>query len=330
MTFREIFADVARWTDKAVDQPDPETRARLNGWINSRYRQLLRQPGVIQTRDETFTITTEANRARYVLPVAARSIVSVMDLARRVNLVQRSLAWIRQRDPSIPAQVIGSPWVYALLNVGGPGQQPTIVTASALEVVSTNAADTGTLEIEYQSADGGFRVLTVTMNGATPVTITLQVTQVFRATYYEVAQGTITIRQVADLREIMVLPPVTNVAAVGNPHSSRAWVIHFWPTPNGIFNYAIDGPRARATLVEDQDEPAVDEEFHDLIVWGAAADEFKKMDDDRAGDFEKRWKDGILAYRAHLHQARGQILIPGGYDRRVGWTPMGSNFPAWQ
>lgn len=330
MTFRDIFQDVARRCDKNADNPDPVTRARLNQQINDVYATVMRTPGVVQIRDEAFSFTTEADKARYTLPVSARGIVSITDTTHRVKLSQRSMAWIRERDPSVPAQVTGTPWVYTILNTAGIERQPVITTASALELVSGSALDTGQVEIEYQDDNGGFRVVLVTLTGTTPVTVPATITQVFRVTYLQSAQGAITLRQTLDALSIAVLPATAQASQTGNPHASRAYVLHLWPTPGGAYTYTVDGPRPRAMLMDDLDEPAFDEEFHTLLVWGACAAELLKMDDDRREDYRKMFADDLRAFRAFLHQARGTLVIPDGSRRGVGWTPMGSNYPEWQ
>lgn len=330
MTFRDIFQDVARRCDKNADDPDPKTKARLNQFINDSYREIMRTPGVVQIRDEAFTFTTETGKARYTLPVSARGIVSIVDTTHRVRLTAQTMAWIRQRDPSVPAQVQGTPWVYAILNTAGIDRQPAITTASALEFVSASASDTGQIEIEYQDADGGFRVLILTLTGQTPVTVAATVAQVFRITYLQSANGAITLRQISDALTIAVLPATSLASQTGNLHASRAYVLHLWPTPGGAYTYTVDGPRPRAMLMDDLDEPAFDEEFHTLLVWGACYAELLHMDDDRRVEFQQLWKTDLKAFRSWLHQSRGQRVIPDGSRRGVGWTPMGSNYPGWQ
>ena len=329
MTFLEIFQNIARRTDKNPDNPDPQTQARINQFINDRYRELMRLPGILPLRDESFSLTTVANQARYVLPVAAGQIASVFDSTNRIALAQRTMPWIRQRDPSVPARVIGTPWVYAILNYAGPLQQPAIVTANALVASSTSALDTGVLEVEYQDEFGGFRVVQTTLSGTILTSVLATCVQVFRITYLQSAVGQITLKQSADGLVIANLAPTSLVAQTGNAHAGRAWVLVLWPTPAGAYSYIIDASRPRMTLVDPLDEPAIPEDFHTLLVWGGCSDELLKMDDDRREDYEKRWAADVKALRAYLHQARGQRLIPTGPGAGVGWSPMGPNFPGW-
>jgi hypothetical protein len=329
MTYLDIFQDVARRTDKNPVNPDAATLTRINTFINDRYRQLMRLPGMIDLRDESFTFSTVANRARYAIPVAATAIVSIVDTSNRNILQQRPLSWIRRRDPSVPAQTTGTPWVYAILNDAGVGQQPSVITANALELLSTSASDTGVVEVEYQDADGGFRVLPVTLTGTTPVTVSATCVQVFRITNQNTQVGTIILRQIVSGAQIVVLPPVSLGTQTNNLHASRNWVLHLWPTPAGVYTYTVDGSRPRAALVEPMDEPAIPEDFHTLLVWGACEDEFLKMDDTRRSDYGQRWETDVRALRAFLHQSRGQRYVRDR-NRKAGWSPMGSMYPPWQ
>lgn len=329
MTLQDIFQDVAHRCDKNVANPDQNTLARIHVSINDRYRELMRIPGVIQLRDESFSFTSIASTARYALPMAATAIVSIVDTAHRLTLTQKPLAWIRQQDASVPAQSTGTPWCYAVLNAAGVTKQPTVVSANALEVVSGSASDTGTIDIEFQDGTGGFRVVSTTLNGTTPVTVAATCVQVFRMTYQQVPVGAITLRQISDVATIAVLAPTALSSQTNNLHATRAWVLHLWPTPAGAYAYTVDGSRPRAALVAPMDEPAMPEDFHTLLVWGACADELLKMDDQRRGDYEQLWERDVRALRAYLHQSRGQRYIRS-IGRQGGWTPMGSQYPSWQ
>lgn len=329
MTLREIYENVAHRCDKNPDTPDPLTYRRILLSINDRYREIMRTPGIAGLRDESFSFTTTANRARYPIPFAASSIVSITDTTHRVLLTQRPQAWIRQRDPAVPPSATGTPYVYAVLNYSGVAQQPTVTTPSALEILSASASDTADVEVEYQDADGAFRVALVTLNGTTPVTVAVTAAQVFRLTYLGIAQATITLRQISDGAIIAQLPGSTLVSPTSNLHGSRGWVLQLWPTPAGAYPYTVDGSRQREALVELVDEPAFPEDYHTLLVWGACLDELVHMDDDRAEQYEQWWQRDLRAFRASVHQIRGQRMIPDS-GTRVDWTPMGSNYPAWQ
>lgn len=337
MTYRDIYMDVARRCDKAIDNPDPVTEGRLNNFINDRYRELLRIPGVMDLRDDVFeavtsgyAITSTANENRLTLPPTISAVTSLVDNTNRLVLAQKPLAWIRQRDPSQPGQSSGTPRFYAILNMSGVIDVPSAATANALEIRSTSGSDIGgVVSLEYADERGAFRVVTATLNGAAQVLIPVQVSTVFRLTVDTPQVGAINLNDVAAVKTLASIPPNTLIAATSKLETSRGWVLWLWPTPAGAYSYTVDGTRQRTALVGPTDEPLLPEDFHTLLVWGACADELLKMDDTRVSAYEKKWSDDVKALRAYLHQARGQRLVRDR-SRRTGWSPLGSQYPPWQ
>jgi hypothetical protein len=291
-------------------------------FINDRYRELMRLPG-IDLRGETLLITTESGRARYALPASITEIYNITDTTNRILLRQTTLQWMRQRDPSIPAQQSGVPYFYAILNEAGIGIQPTVFTSGALEIVSTVGSDlmAGTLEVMGNPATaGGFNIIPFTLNGGTPVNIPFLIFEVFRLQLASIPLGTVTLRQIG--------PPVVNLATLQGSLSTalHKWVVHLWPTPGGDYTYAIDFDRPRRPLVAPGDEPALPEEFHTTLVYGACAEEALKMDDGRAQYYESQYQNDVKRLRAFIHQVRGQRLIPTGRGR-IGLSTIGPWFP---
>lgn len=321
MTFAQLENGVYARLNKNL-APDPVTQARIQTFLNDRYRELLRLPG-IDLRGETLTIATESGRARYALPSSITEIYNVVDTTNRITLRQTTMGWIRQRDPSVPAQQSGVPYFYALLNEAGLGLQPTITTAGALSIVSTVAGDVMTGVLEYMgdpAIAGGFQTFAFTLNGTTPVVITPAVFEVFRLQLASIPAGTVTLRQIG--------PPIVPLATLQSVLSTAVhkWVIHLWPIPAGPYTYAIDFDRPRRPLVNAGDEPALPEEFHTTLVYGACAEEALKMDDGRAQYYESQYQADVKRLRAFLHQIRGQRLIPSGRGR-TGFSTIGPWFP---
>lgn len=338
MTFLDIYQDVAHRCDKNPTSPDVETRTRINTFINDRYRQLLRMPGVLDLRDDVFTAVTSgfsivstANENRLVLPTAISAVTNLFDSTNRIKLQQRTLTWIRERDPSQPGTASGTPLYYAILNMSGVVDLPSSAASSQLEIRSTSAADVGSpVTIEYVDPAGGLRVIQVAVNGTNQVLIPASIASVLKVAVESPQAGQINLNDFTAAKTLAFIPANSLVMQTSNLETSRGWVLWLWPTPAGAYAYTVDGSRPRTTLVEDLDEPMIPEDFHTLLVWGACEDEMLKMDDDRAGSYADRWRADVAALRGFLHQARGERLVPYAYGRRVGWTPLGSNFPPWQ
>lgn len=317
MTYLEIQQGCFQRLNKSP-APDPVTASRIQTFINDRYRQLLREGG-IEVRDETLTIVTEANRARYALPTVITEIYNVFDSTNRIPLKPISLAEIRRRDPSVPGQIVGTSWRYAILNEAGIGQQPTVITPNALEIVSTSPADTQVATIEYRGANG-FQIVTATLNGTNTVPVVATVRELFRLSLSALPVGTILVREI-------VSGAILTAIAGSLTSTLHAWVMHFWPTPAGPYSMVIDFARPRRPLVNPGDEPAIPEEFHTLLVYGACMEEAVKMDDSRARTYEQQYREGVLRFRAFLHQSRGARWIPK--DRQRAWNDLGSWYPGY-
>jgi hypothetical protein len=320
VTLLEIEQDVYRRLQKNVASPDAIVKARIDNFINDCYRELMREYGV-ELREESLTFTTESGRARYALAPAATQIINITDTTNRVKLHERSLSWVRQRDPSVPAQVTGTPWVYSVLNEAGIGQQPTVFTNGALRLISTDGADVGQVTLEYSMPNGGFQVVTTTLTGVLPAVVNAAVQQVFRMYMAAPPVGTVELFQAAPALTLARIPG--GQVATGTLHS---WVIQLWPTPNGAITYTVDFDRPRRALIAATDEPALPEEFHAMLVFGACRDECMVMDDSRVAYYSGKYENELGKLRGFLTRARGQNWIPKGRSR--GWSDLGPNFPA--
>lgn len=339
MTLLDIFQDVARRCDKNVVSPDPETQARLRTFVNDRYRELLRLPGVLELRDDVFatadgyTFQSQPGENRVVLPDTVRAITTIINTTNRAELHKATLAWIRAHDPAHPGTASGTPTHYAVVNRDGVRDQPQgTPLPPALTIASSDLGDVGgVVTTEYQDQHGAFRALRHTLNGTTPVLLQgVLATLVFRIAVDGPQRGAIRLAEQATGTVLCTIPPNALEAQTTAPHTSRGWVLWLWPTPAGVYTFTVDGSKPRVALVDWMDEPALPEEFHTLLVWGACEDELLHMDDSRTAQYAERWKKDVASLRGYLHQARGQRLVPTGGRQRAGWTPMGGNFPPWQ
>jgi len=340
VTFLDIYQDVARRCDKNPSAPDPETNTRIRTFINDRYRELMRIPGVMNLRDEVFgnnyadspAFRSVPGENRVVLPATITAITDILDTTNRIKLQLRTLDWIRERDSSQPGVSTGTPTCYAILNNAGTTDALPIngVAIGQLVVVSDHPQDIGgVVTLEYQDEYGAFRAQQATLNGETVNVMVALARTVFRMSVDSPQLGRITLKEMASGNVLITIPPNTITAQTSNLHTSRGWTIWLWPTPSGAFDYNVDGTRPRAALVNEMDEPALPEDFHTLLVWGACEDEMLHMDDTRMGVFSERWRRDVAALKGYLHQVRGQRLIPEGGRQRPGWSPLGSNYPPW-
>lgn len=322
MTFAEIRADICRRLDKNAINLDPETKTRLDTFINDRYRELLRLDG-INTRDETYQIPTVAGGSRYVLPPGITQVINIVNMITGRPLVQTSLQWIRWRWTSL-APAIGSPTHYAILNNSMVLNQPTNYAAGALQILSTVTQSLVPLNIEYEAPPpGGHMIFTsAAISSTVPVVVNVPVFVVYRMQMSQPATGIVTLSQVNPPLTICQITPNTAMPRT----SSHGWTLLLWPTPSAAIPLLVDATHARRQLSLDGDEPDLPEEFHTALVWGGCSEECLKMDDDRVKYYEGKYQDDVRRLRAFLHQSRGQRWVPR--QRNRGWSDLGGRFPA--
>jgi hypothetical protein len=322
MTLLDIERDICRRLDKNATNLDPETKARLDTFINDRYRELMRLDG-INLRDESWPLLTESGRYRYALPPTHMRINGITNVTSATRLQQRTLGWMREHDPGATSS--GSPLYWVVLNEAGVQQQPA--QGAVLEVVS-NVTVTTSVVIEFQElTTGSWQRIVVLLDNATVVTVPTFPARVFRL-YFEpsvsVPGALIVLREQVTQKIIARMP--TAGTSVNVTTTIHQWVILLWPTPSGQYSLEVDFERPRLDLINDKDEPVLPDDFHTLLVWGGCADECLKMDDQRQQYYERKFQDDIRRLRAFLHHPRGERWIPGRRGR--GYSDLGGHYPA--
>lgn len=335
MTLLDIERDICRRLDKNPTNLDPETKARLDTFINDRYLELMRLDG-INLRDEGLRIITDSGRARYALPNVARQINGITDVTSHVRLQQRTVAWMREHDPSVlglatqsaglPQGTTGNPLYYAVLNESGIAQQITNPIVDNVRAVSSHPDDVMKITVEGQNTYSDYATYTAQLQGTTPVQVPYQQGQLYRFYIDAPAKGAIILSQVTPPLTLAVLSPETGLSPSGAPLAPHQWVIWLWPTPAAAYTLVIDMMRILPILDEPTDEPALPSEFHTLLVWGGCAEECLKMDDNRREIYENKYQTDVRRLRAFLHQSRGERWIPGRRSR--GYSDLGGSYPS--
>lgn len=87
--------------------------------------------------------------------------------------------------------------------------------------------------------------------------------------------------------------------------------LEFKPIPDAIYAVVIDGYLAGTEMTADGDIPAIPEDFHDMFVYGAAADELLHLEKiDQASAMETKWNERLKQCRyfvsksIYLHRAQ--------------------------
>jgi hypothetical protein len=185
----------------------------------------------------------------------------------------------------------GSPTHYYPLGVNGVEAQPA--SSGVISVVSDSTSDTATSYITvigYTSTNLLIREK-VTLTG----TVAASTTNSF-ATIERLVKttddgtsfvGNITVTD-SSANTLAIIP-----VWVGSP--SYAWV-EFYPIPDASLTYTLRAMAYKPDLVEDDDWPDIDENFHDLLLYGPGMEVLPSFGQENiaqlyGGLFQKRWKE---------------------------------------
>lgn len=101
-------------------------------------------------------------------------------------------------------------------------------------------------------------------------------------------------------------PELWAVKSVG----ATSVTLQLQPIPDDVYTLQIDGIAPGVTLENDNDVPVLPEDFHDLLVFGALADELDHLERPGSGKAEAKYEQRLrelrywLAKSAYLHRAQ--------------------------
>ena len=273
---------------------DEETMSKSA--INRAYRTLLNSVNADHERRE-FSLTTVAEISKYGMPLYVRQVLNIEDANNNRIVFEISP---REFDVSYPGTSdTGDPTrAYPL---GAYGVQKQRSSSGTIQASSDSAADTGghTLRVEgYVS--GNLVTETLTVNGTSTVTSSNsydadgieRITKHVASGYSWAGNVTIT-----DGSNTLSKIPVWWESP------TYQW-FEFYPTPDTARTYTVRAISRKHDLVNDEDWPEVDEDFHNLLVWGAAADILPHVGKSSLADRMRRdYDDGLKRFRG-IHQVR--------------------------
>jgi hypothetical protein len=300
MTLSDIELDIYRRLDYA-DSPPSSVKARIDGFINQRHRQLLASDRLRSLRSASTTLTTTPNVGSYGLPYGCARITRVMDQVNEYRLGARTFDWLREVQPK-PSNITGTPEVWCPVGFCPVQQRP--FTATALWI-SSPSAEAGPIDLTYVTGAGqSVAVVIPALLAATPYQIpgAASATDLIEFSSRVLAVGTITLSDAATLGNVISqIAPGTTTA--------RYYRFALYPVPAAAQQYLIDYEHEIPVLVNPLDEPLLPIDFHDLIALWARLDEYEFKSDDRwlvtkslVEDRQKdlrAWVDNHDIYRAH-------------------------------
>jgi len=319
MTLTEILASLYRRLDYA-SSPASDVTTRLKELVNQTQRQMLSHPALPSLRDDTITFASVAGQTRYGLPPAIAQIQAITDRTTSLRLRLIPPDELRNIDPGLldSATPVGyTPW----------GQQAVAVQPSAaceVFVKSTSASDTGTAYIEGIRTGGYPVTRSVTMTGATAVSLGSAFTDIVEVTKFYLstaAVGTVTLHADSGVGDELAR------IAIGQAFS-RYQSIQLWPTPQAALTYWVDYMRVVPDLINGTDEPLLPNDFHWLLVEGTLAIEWARSDDTRRSIAEASFNKGMRHLINRVANPPDFLPVMGGRNQelsRLGrWFPDGA------
>lgn len=235
---------------------------------NGVYRRVL-DVADVSLEQRVFTLTTVVSTSQYGMPLYVRKVFNIEDPTND-RFVWSTTA--RAFDRSLPGDdASGTPT--QSFPLGARGVQTLPATDGVLTLVSDSANDSGT---SYKVRVTGFNTAgvlvseLVTMNGTTEVATansydsTLGVERVTKQPAAGLAfMGNVTVTDDDD-NTLAVIP-------VWWDSPDYEWV-QFYPIPDAVVSYNVRCAMRKPPLVNDSDWPEFDQEYHDLLIWGASQD----------------------------------------------------------
>ena len=322
MTYRDLYL---RLNDLA-GQPaggDFETLGKM--YINFVYFRLL-DLGRVRHESRTFELVTVADTYEYGLPLYVRRVESVVDSTNEKNIYTASTREIDVDHPAYDAT--GTPRKAYPIRSIGVERQP--VAQGKLSLVSTNTLDSGAsfkliiVGMRYIAplVSGSSRILTretVNMTGTVAVETTNSyetVERLVKSVSSTAFAGKVQVSDAAG-NELAYIPPWWD-------SPDYLWLA-FYPIPDAAVTYKIRAEMRKPPLVEDTDWPEIEQDYHDLIVLGAAVDLLPKVGMTNAAmvlrkTFEDRMREYLSRQKDEFDVARcatfEDVSIPRGGIKR--------------
>lgn len=301
--------------------PPAAVTTRLTSYINDTQRELLTIPELRRLRDSLTTITAKANTSRSGLPPSVQRIIGITDRTNGIKLRQVTLEDLRLTDP-MQAFIGSYPIRYAPAGYGEVQFQPV---ATGLWAVSSSTADTTqTVYIESVTTGGYSYKDSKALSGQNRVQIGATATrtdhiEVARFYLSAVGAGYVSLYDAsAGGNELARIEPGKTFA--------RYLTVEWQPIPTVDTTLYMDFTRTIFDLVNGTDEPLIPDDFHLVVVNGAAAKECLFSSDARYGTLTTGYEAGQRDLMAFVMNDGDRVasLRPDG-DR---WNRLGPTFPA--
>lgn len=320
MTLTELLADCYRRLDFPTS-PSSVISTRMTAFLNEVQQELLSEPGMGSLLNGSLTFSSVASTPQYSIPQAVARIHAIYETTNDNKLDGRSLDWYRTVYPDV-ATVTGTPDTFVDLGFTSIATQPS--AATEIFVDSTAAGDTGTAYVEGYRTGGYFKSASVTMTGATGVSLSATTTDwIYITKFYlsTAAVGTVTLQTTAAGGTTLATIPIGQTT-----HRGRR--IALAPTPASAITYTIDFDWDAQNMANGTDEPLLPLRFHRLLATGARMREYEKAADmERYVVAKREFEEGKRKLKHFIYTNASAVPNLRGYGSRKA-SQLGPYFPS--
>lgn len=317
MLYRDIKEDVLNLCGQD-DTGDFSTM--VGAAINRAYRRVLARTDQDSERRE-FTLASVSGTSQYGMPLGVKSVLNIDDPTNQRRIYDISS---REFDSLYPGNTnTGDPWKAYPLGTYGVQRQPA--SAAVVTLVSSSAADTGSnykLRVDGFTSAGVQTTEEVTLTGTTPVNTTNSYNTLERIVKVTPRSGSgfngnVTLTD-ASANTLSVIP-------VWYESPSYLWY-EFYPIPDSVITYTVRAIMRKHDLVYDSDWPDIDEDFHDLLVWGACAEVMASAGKNEQGlQMEQKFSDRVdelLGYQGRIRRNKTRTFSNITTDPQIPRRPL--------
>ena len=291
MYFSEMVGQVL---DLSGADSGDDFESMVKASINRVYRHMLNTVDADQERRE-FAFTLAANTRQAGLPLLVKQVLNIDDATNLRRIYDISA---REFDVLHPGTTTtGDPDKAYPIGEFGVQAQPS--SAENVRIKSSSASDSGTnFKVRVTGeVSGVLTTETIQLNGTSNVNSasTYDASRLERVTKVSASgaawSGYLTLSGATSGTTFAEIP-----VWFGSP--TYLWY-EFWPQPTANRAYTIRAIMRKPDLVNDEDWPEITDEFHNVLVWGAASECMPSMGKmQHAGQMARLYAEGLKRYKS--------------------------------
>ena len=261
--------------------------------VNDVYKRIL-DSGQVAHEHREFSFTPAVSKSQHGLPLYVRKVINIED-PTTPSFIWRTTA--REYDRKHPGTTeTGTPREAYSLGMRGVEKFPN--SDGKISFVSSSASDSGTnykIRITGFNTSGVLTTETVQLSGTSAVETTndydsdLGIERVTKVPGTDIVfSGDVTVKD-DDANTLAVIPTFWD-------SPDYEWIEFHPGVGSTAITYTIRADMRKPPLVNDEDWPEFDQEFHDLLIFGVTMDLLPTLGQSSVADrhrstFERRWRE---------------------------------------